>query len=129
MCIPLCIYLYLYRCRQLITYSACCTVATEFNFVLMGRTFDRSTNARLSTALRLPPALAPFHHSLCLPVLNCNAFRAPVVVYRAIVYATCEKFVVFIRRGPIEFSHLCSLWSLVCLLTFALDTESVCASV
>lgn len=129
---PLCIYLYLYRCRQLITYSECCIVATEFNFVLMGRTFDRATNSRLSTTPITPYPFTPCHSvCLCWTVTHSKLSLLLLFVsfiYRAIVYATCEKFVVFIRRGPIEFSYLCSLWSLVCLLTFALHTAGVCTS-
>lgn len=132
----LCIYLYLYRCRQLITYSACCIVATEFNFVLMGRTFDRATNSRLSTTPIAPYPLStvPPCHSVCLYWTVTHSKLSLLLLfvssmYRAIVYATCEKFVVSIRRGSIEFSYLCSLWSLVCLLTFALHTVGVCECV
>lgn len=133
----LCIYLYLYRCRQLITYSACCIVATEFNFVLMGRTFDRATNSRLSTTPITPYPLSTVTpcHSVCLywtvthSKLSLLLLLFVSSMYRAIVYATCEKFVVSIRRGSIKFSYLCSLWSLVCLLTFALHTVGVCECV
>lgn len=99
---PLCIYLYLYRCRQLITYSACCIVATEFNFVLMGRTFDRATNSRLSTTPITPYPTHSYPLALCLSVLNCNAFKALVVVVLVVClfYLSCDC--------------LCNMWTFCC---------------